>query len=548
MTNKDVAKTFQLLGKLLELHGENPFKTRSYSSAYVTIRKLGYPVIEKSKEELQEVPGIGKAISEKIVELGETGEISALNKYLDKTPKGIVELLQVKGFGPKKVKAVWEEMGVESPGELLYACQENRLVELKGFGAKSQETLKAQLIYFLDSQGKYLYGHVIEESKELLFKLKKEFSPARFDFINGLRRKMPIVDGIEILTTVDLEIVMKFILSLTETEQINESIHYKGSKIIIRYCAQADYDQLLFKGSGSPDFIDAWLKKYGAPSEPETRDSFKSKGLAFIPPETRELPEIIELASKVDRLGLIDYSDIKGVVHTHSTFSDGTNTVEEMAQASIDEGYEYLVMSDHSKAAFYANGLTEDRVLHQMEVIDQLNDKYEELHIYKSIECDILYNGDLDYDDEFLTNFDLVIASVHSNLKMDKAKSTERIIKAIEHPATSILGHPTGRLLLSREGYPLDHVAIIDKCADCNVAIEINASPYRLDLDWEWIYYARERGVLLSINPDAHSIAGIGDIKYGIDAARKGGLIVSECLNAKSKAEFDLWIDEQKSC
>ena len=548
MTNKDVAKTFQLLGKLLELHGENPFKTRSYSSAYVTIRKLGYPVLGKSKEELQEVPGIGKAISEKIVELNDTGELVLLNKYLDQTPKGIVQLLQVKGFGPKKVKAVWKEMGIESPGELLYACQENRLVELKGFGAKSQETLKAQLIYFLDSQGKYLYGHIIEESTELLLKLRKEFNNAKFDFINGLRRKMPIVNGIEILTTEDLSSIEPFISNLSESEQMGDYFHYKGSKVILNGTTVAEYDDNLFRGSGSEDFVDTWINKYGLPIMSDNRESFKANGLAYIPPETRELPEIIEQAQKTGRLGLIDYSDIKGVVHTHSTFSDGTNTVEEMALASIDEGYEYLVMSDHSKAAFYANGLTEDRVIHQMKLIDELNENYQEFHIYKSIECDILYNGDLDYDDEFLTHFDLVIASVHSNLKMDKAKATERILKAVSHPATSILGHPTGRLLLSREGYPLDHIAIIDQCAEYNVAIEINASPYRLDLDWEWIYYAREKGVLLSINPDAHSIAGIGDIRYGIDAARKGGLLLSECLNAKNKVDFDSWINEQKSC
>ncbi len=549
MENKEVAKNFQLLGKLLELHGENPFKTRSYSSAYVTIRKLGFPVIEKPKEELLNIQGIGKAISDKIEELRETGKIATLERYLDQTPKGIIELLQIKGFGPKKVRAVWKEMGIESVGELLYACQENRLVELKGFGAKTQEALQAQLIYFLDSKGKYLYGHIINEGRKLKRYLLNHFKHSRFEFINGLKRKMPIVDGIEILMDHKEDEVRMFLTSLSECEIINDSIHFEGSKVVLYPCADsAEFDQLMFKGSASESFLNAWYDTIGIDTFANSRSDFRKLGISYIPPETRESPHLIQLAKKMDSLELIDYSDIKGVVHSHSTFSDGTNTIEEMAQACIEEGYEYLVMSDHSKAAFYANGLSEERVLHQMKTIDDINDRINGLHIYKSIECDILHSGDLDYDDQFLEHFDLVISSIHSNLKMDKKKATDRLLKAIEHPATSILGHPTGRLLLSREGYPIDHKMIIDRCAAYNVAIELNANPYRLDLDWEWIYYAREKEVLISINPDAHSTAGIADIKFGVDAARKGGLKVSECLNTKSKAQFDEWISKQKSC
>jgi len=213
-----------------------------------------------------------------------------------------------------------------------------------------------------------------------------------------------------------------------------------------------------------------------------------------------------------------------------------------MAQASIDLGYDYLVMSDHSKAAFYANGLNEERVLEQINEIDELNNELTDFRIFKSIECDILYDGKLDYDDEFLNNFELVIASVHSNLKMTQEKAMHRLLTAIAHPAVSILGHPTGRLLLSREGYPIDHRAMIDACAENNVAIEINASPYRLDLDWTWIGYAQRQGVLLSINPDAHSTEGIKDIKYGVYAARKGGLSPNNCLNTMSRADFEAWM------
>ena len=543
MTNKEVANVFNTLGKIMELHGENPFKTKSYSSAYINIRKLPFSVIDKTKEELIQLPGIGKAIAEKIVELKETGEISALNSFLDKTPKGIVELLGVKGFGPKKVKAVWEELHVESPGELLYACYENRLVELKGFGAKTQETLIDQLTYFLDSQGKYLFGHIEEESIELLSKLRGHFSDFRFEFTRTLQRKMPVVDGIEILTDGDVSLMVDYISELPEIELINEVYHYKGSKVLFYPCHSDDFDNELFCQGGSEAFISSWLSQYPIPTGGGVdRESFEQLGIAFIPSESRELSGIIDKAAHTLDLSLIELSDIRGVVHCHSTYSDGTNTLREMAQASQSAGYEYLVISDHSKAAFYANGLNEDQVFQQMIEIDRLNAEFSDFRIFKSIECDILYDGSLDYDDQFLKEFELVIASVHSNLKMPLEKATERIIKAVENPATTILGHPTGRLLLSREGYPLDHKKVIDACAKNGVVIEINASPYRLDLDWEWIQYACEKNVMLSINPDAHSIAGIKDIAYGVIAARKGGLRADQCLNTKGVNDFLEWL------
>lgn len=545
MTNKEVANVFNTLGKIMELHGENPFKTRSYSSAYINIRKLPFPVVEKSKEELQTYPGIGKAIADKIIELKETGELFTLNKYLEKTPPGVVQLLGMKGFGPKKIKAVWEQLNIESPGELLYACHENRLVELKGFGAKTQASLIDQLTYFMDSQGKYLFGHVIQEGIELLGILRDKFQSDRFEFTRTIQRKMPVVDGIEILTTADEEGINKELSTLSEVELSEGSYYFKGTKVIIYQSTEDYYNDALFLYSGSDEFISSWQEEYDIPDDGGlSSDSFKALDLAYIPPEARESANILQEAEETDDLQLIVQEDIRGVVHTHSVYSDGTNTVKEMAEASQSAGYEYLVMSDHSKAAFYANGLDEDRVLQQMREIDQLNKEMSNFRVFKSIECDILYDGSLDYDDEFLQRFELVIASVHSNLKMPIDKATDRILKAVSHPATRILGHPTGRLLLSREGYPIDHEKIIDACADHGVSIEINASPYRLDLDWSWIDYARFKGVLLSINPDAHSIAGIKDIEFGVIAARKGGLRAAECLNAKTLSEFEQWINK----
>ena len=547
ISNKDVALKFNLLGKLLELHGENPFRTRSYSSAYITIRKLPTSVITTEKEDLLQIKGIGKAIADKIVELRETGEIKTLTRYLEKTPPGIVEMLQMKGFGPKKIKVIWEQMGIETPGELLYACEENRLVDLKGFGAKTQQSLKQQLEFFLDSQGKYLLGHIESAAYELRSVLQQEFKEGRIEFINGLRRLNPIVDGIEILSSISSKEIIEF---LTSEELINpdlNDLYYQGIRIVLNYCPLDKFNSTWFKLSASSVFIEEWTKNHTITEESDAAQ-FAANGFAFIPPELRESAEILNQASKMDHLDLIRLEDIKGVIHTHSTYSDGTATVEAMAQSCMDLGYDYLVMSDHSKAAFYANGLTEDRVLQQMNEIDILNAQNDSFRIFKSIECDILYDGSLDYSDDFLSHFDLVIASVHSNLKMTEEKAMQRLLNAIAHPAVTILGHPTGRLLLSREGYPIDHVSIIDACAQHNVAIELNASPYRLDLDWQWISYAQKKGVLVSINPDAHSIEGIKDIKYGVYAARKGGLGQSHCLNAMGLREFSEWIKEHKAC
>ncbi len=547
MNNKEIARQFNLLGKLLELHGENPFKTRSYSSAYVTIRKLPYPVIDRTKEELLQVKGIGKAISEKIVELKETGEIGALSNYIQNTPPGIVEMLQIKGFGPKKIKVVWKELEIDTPGELLYACEENRLIDLKGFGLKSQDNIKQQLEYYLDSRGKYLYGHIETEAHDLIQLLRADLGESNIEFINGIRRMYPVVDGIELLTDAQQDLLKSLLDNLPEYETEGDTMTYRGIKVSVTYVSKTSYQESLFKHSASDEFLEAWSDKFGFDSM-DDKEYFSSHNLAYIPSELRESPDMIDLAQSVEDLDLIDLTDIKGVVHAHSTYSDGTATVREMAQACIDLGYQYLVMSDHSKAAFYANGLKEDRVLAQMEEIDRLNAEYESFKIFKSIECDILYDGSLDYDDDFLVHFDCVITSVHSNLKMTQDKAMERLLGAIRHPATTILGHPTGRLLLSREGYPIDHQELIDACAEHNVSIEINASPYRLDLDWSWIPYAQERGVMLSINPDAHSTAGIKDIRYGVLAARKGGLKSQNCLNAKNCSQFSEWISKHRPC
>lgn len=543
MTNKEIATEFNLLAQLMELHNENPFKIRSYASAYINIRKLPFEASEASQEKLLEVNGIGKAVAEKIEELNLSGRIRYLESYKEKTPGGVIEMLGIKGLGAKKILQLWKELGIESPGELLYACAENRLIELKGFGAKTQESIANQIRYFLDSKGKYLFGHIYQEGEALIQVFRAAFSEARFEFTKEYQRKMPVLDSISIISTANKEKCMTFCTGHEDFEETTGEFTYKNVKFDIQFTSEEELNAIRFANSCSTEFIESFKKTFPSLSyHHEEEELFRQAGLHFIPAESRELPEILKSSSLSNLWELIAEKDIKGVVHTHSTWSDGLNSIAEMAQHSQNKAYEYLVMSDHSKSAFYANGLSEDRIAMQMEEIDRLNKSYTDFKIFKSIECDILYSGDLDYDDSVLASFDLVIASIHSILKMDEEKATSRLIKAIENKYTRILGHPTGRLLLSREAYPIDHKKVIDACACHGVVIELNANPYRLDIDWTWIDYAVSREVLISINPDAHNIKGIEDIKFGVFAARKAGLQTTQCLNAKNLKEFEDWV------
>ena len=545
MTNKEVAKTFKILADLMELHGENKFKIRSYSNAYITFRKLGQPLTEMTDEEIKSIRGVGAAIAQKTRDLLNSGTFKTLEDFKEKTPPGVQEMLSVKGFGPKKILTIWKDLGVETIGELLYACNENRLIELKGFGKKTQDDLTKTLEYFLRSKDKFHFAAVEEEADDLVTEIADRLPDCKVSLAGEIRRKGNIVSEIEVLiggAFNQSEIIDNQLLTLKKEKDSGIEAHTINEiPVFIRNCKKEEFGSKLFKFTATKKFMSSFLKKYdgkdfrGLENESEV---FEKTGLTFIVPELREDEYFLEKAAAGNLPELITKKDIKGVVHTHTTYSDGLNTLEEMAQAAQKMGYEYIAISDHSKAAFYANGLKEDRLRQQWAEIDVLNSKMENFTILKSIESDILSSGELDYPDEILKEFDCIIASVHSNLKMDIDKATTRIIKAIENPYTNILGHPTGRLLLSRKGYPLDHQKVIDACAANNVAIELNAHPWRLDLDWSWIPVAMEKGVKISINPDAHSIEGILDIHYGITSARKGGLTKEMCLNALSAEDF----------
>jgi DNA polymerase (family 10) len=545
MTNPDIARHFNTLAKLMELHKDNPFKIRSYSSAYNKLRKMDEPLAGKTEAELQQIEGVGKAIAAKIHELATTGVMETLEKWKAQTPEGIQEMLSIRGFGPKKVKAVWDGLGVTTVGQLLYAINENRLVELKGFGAKTQETLREKLEFHQRSRGQFHFRTLDRVATPLLEELQRQFPEERFARTGALRRACPTLTHLALLTTLapaPIAIGATEIAGLenitTQEDQTNATID--GFPVVLHHCQMANFGSKQFRYTGAPAFLNAFVAAFpgqefqGLANE---ADVFEKAGIPPIPPELREDDRWITSAQNGKLPVLLETTDIKGVVHSHSTYSDGIHTLREMAEAARDKGFGYLVISDHSKTAVYADGLSIDRVKEQWAEIDVLNEELTPFHIYKSIESDILTDGSLDYPEEILAGFDFVIASIHSGLNMDEETATARLLKAIANPHTSILGHPTGRLLLSRSGYPIDHKRIIDACAEHKVVIELNANPYRLDMDWSWIPYAVERGVPISINPDAHSMGGIDDIRYGVLAARKGGLTAAGCWNARAIAQ-----------
>jgi len=535
MTNKEIASTFKDLGAIMELHGENPFKIKSYNSAYITLRKWDQPLVDMSLEEIQAIKGVGKAISSKIRELADTGDLETMQKYRDKTPVGIQEMLRIKGFGPKKVKVVWKDLEVESVGELLYACNENRLIELKGFGQKTQDDLIKKIEYFLQSKDKFHYARIEKASEDLIAWIQEQLSDASISLTGAMRRKDTIIEVVELLIDGNVKSIFDEENLILESSEGNifKARTAENLPVIIYQCSKEEFGSKLFQYTATSDFLNAFIKKYPKQSFKNIKEEatiFEQVSLPFIVPELREDEYFLERISNGNIPNLITNKEIKGVLHTHTTYSDGLHSLEDMVKYAQSQGYEYIGITDHSKSAFYANGLKEDRVLEQMQAIDALNTEMDDFVIYKGIESDILNDGSLDYSEDLLAQFDFIIASVHSNLKMDETKATNRLIKAIENPYTTILGHPTGRLLLSREGYPIDFQKVIDACAANGVSIELNANPLRLDIDWKWIPYALEKGVYISINPDAHSKEGIHDIQWGVLAGRKGGLSAAQCL------------------
>jgi DNA polymerase (family 10) len=555
MENKTIARTLRLLSQLMELHDENPFKIKSVANAAFKVDKLPYPIASKTLAEIEQVDGLGKSIAGKIWEIIESNSLLDLSELLNKTPPGIVEMMRIKGLGPKKILIIWKELGIENVGELYYACNENRLIEAKGFGLKTQEEIKKTIEFNMASNGRFLYAQVESFAEALLDQIKNEIKPEHVWLTGQYRRRSEIIDSLDLIVVKELD---HTILQKLESWDIDgleihgNQIKFQTEQGVIVHLHFVNNNELgweLILKTGNQEHVEilkSMLKGVDIDGKTES-EIYELAGIPYIEPELREGDNEFKLVKSNSLPQLIEYSDLRGSLHNHSTWSDGVHTLEEMALFCKNElKLEYLGICDHSKSAFYANGLNETRISAQQREIDELNKKLSPFKIFKGIESDILYDGSLDYSDEVLGSFDFIVASVHSVLNMNELKATERLIKAIENPYTTILGHPTGRLLLSRSGYPIDHKKVIDACAANQVIIEINANPLRLDLDWRWHQYAISKGVMLSINPDAHRKEGFNDMKFGTLIARKGGLSKENCLNAMNFEQISIFFEQKK--
>lgn len=551
MDNKAISKIFKLCSQLMELHNENPFRTKSMASASFKLDKLPFRIAEANIQELSAQPGIGKSIAEKAKEVAATGTFKELQTLMENTPSGIVDMLNIKGLGPKKIQIIWKELKIESIGELLYACNENRLVEAKGFGLKTQEDIKKSIEFSISNKGWFLYAKVLPWAERFFTDLKSHFPASLLSFTGDFRRKCEILSTVDLLISEHIDSVEKFLGAYTLIEKTENSIELTddlGFTFKVFSSNINDFYRDLILSTGSTAHLDLLYNILpDLPLLSSEEAIYRNLGLDYIEPQLREGLNEIDQAQNHSLPKLIEYRDLRGTLHNHSTYSDGVHSLEQMAlHCKGVLGLEYLGICDHSKTAVYANGLTIERLEEQWKEIAALNEKLAPFKIFRGIESDILGDGLLDYPDEILAKFDFVVASVHSNLKMDEEKATARLIKAIENPYTTILGHPTGRLLLSRAGYPLDFKKIIDACAANGVVIEINANPLRLDLDWRWHRYAVEKGVLLSVNPDAHRTEGLQDMQYGVLVAQKGGLQANNCLNTYSLDDITAYFYKKK--
>lgn len=567
MDKKQLSQILDEISTLLEIKGENPFKSRAYMMAARTIlAQSAEPGELIESGEIRNLKGIGTALADKITQLVKTGNLAYYDNLKTSVPKGLVEMTAIPGFGPKKVRKVYEALGIQSIRELEYACQENRLVDLEGFGTKTQERILQGIEFLRKHQDRHLY-HRAEAAARPLFEAVREHPKViRADLAGSLRRKKETIKDIDIVASArveDVEEIMHFFARQPQVERATGQGPTKSSVVLkqginadLRIMPDEKFPYILHHFTGSAEHntaVRSLAKKRGVkvsehglftehdeliPCRDEA-EIFAALGLAYIPPELREDHGEIEAAAQGKIPRLVELADLRGILHCHSTFSDGANTVEEMALAVKNLGYHYFGLCDHSQIVVYARGLEPERVKEQHALVDELNPQFEGFKIFKGTECDILNDGSLDYPDEVLASFDFVVASVHSNLGMNAQDATNRVLKAMRNPHVTILGHPTGRILLGREGLPLDVHRIIDAAAEYKVAIELNASPYRFDIDWRYCQYAKEQGVYISINPDAHSIEGLNDMEYGIGIARKGWLEKENVLNAMGVEEVE---------
>ena len=546
---KEAIKQINLFADLMEFNGANRFKISAFRGAANTLRRVDGDIETMLQDgSITDNKGIGKGIQAFLYELSDNGVVKELENLSKSVPEGIIDILQIRGLGVKKVKLIHETLGVNSINVLAEACLNNKLSEVKGFTVKSEYSILEEIEKQSKNRLFMRYNRAEHLGAQLIDRLLEFELCSKVEFTGELRRKMEVISKIEIICSIsDRD---NFNSNLDKLYKNNKLVENKSSEMVevelganipiyLILTDEENYVSQLFNTTGSEEFLQEVDSNESSDYENEEQ-VFKAVDIPYIIPEMRE-HEYWDAPKQLRTNSNLLKDNFNGLLHFHTTQSDGANTLLEMAQGALEFGYKYLAVCDHSKSVFYANGLTEKRVIKQKEEINYVSDELG-IRIFHGIESDIMKDGSLDYSDEFLHNFDFVVASVHSIFGLPEDEMTSRIISAIENPHTDVLGHPTGRLLLARDSYKLDIKKVIEACATNNVTIEINASPHRLDLDWRNIYYARELGCKFAINPDAHSVKGIEETIFGINIARKGGIQNNEVINCYSEAEFEEYL------
>ncbi|HEY3663442.1 MAG TPA: DNA polymerase/3'-5' exonuclease PolX [Chthoniobacterales bacterium] len=563
---EQIIDVLETIATLLELQEENPFKIRAYTNAARSIETWGGNLRELAEQDrLQEIPGVGQAIAGKISELVLTGESKFFDELRAKFPPGILELFGLPGLGAKKIKALYEKLQVGSIADLKKACAEGRVAELPGFGKTTQEKLALTITNRAKQTGSFRLGAVAAEAEQILDDLRQHPAAARVSTAGSYRRRKEIVRDLDfIVATKEPEEVTEFFVRHALVESViargatKTSVRlHSGIQADLRVVSTAEYPFALgyFTGSKEHNIVlrnralqRGWtLNEYRlAPLESETKkkkpvlqiptvrdetELYRALDLDFIPPELRENSGEIEAAADGRLPRLLEPENLRGTFHCHTSASDGRNSLEEMAEAAQELGLQYLGIADHSRSSIQAGGLDRARLRTQVAAIRKLNKAFEGFRLFAGVECDILRDGSLDFDDETLGELDYVVASVHSAFQLPEAEMTKRIIRAISNPHVTFLAHPTGRLLLSRDSYAVDIPAILEAAAETGTWIEINAAPKRLDLDWRWWPLAKEKGVKCVINPDAHGVERLQELWFGVGVARKGWLTRDDVVN-----------------
>lgn len=561
MTNKQIARVLKETAALIELTGGNAFRARAFHNAARTIDRLEEPAVGRLEAgSLTSVPGIGKGLADQIAALVDTGTFEVRDELMAAVPPGLRDVLRIKGLGAKKVRALWQELDVTSLDDLQHAAQTGRIADLSGFGRRTQETILEQIDVLRTYLSRRRYAEVVPAATALLERLRAHEALRRVEPTGDYRRRMETLERVDLLAAADepgvaLEsLTTAFDVATAPSAELPtlEGTLPDGFPFRLVVTTPDAFGSAWWRTTGSEAHLAAFIEAAGEPDAAADEAAvYERAGLDPIPPELRE--DRGELAAARDRAlpRLLTVDDLRGTLHNHSTYSDGTHTLEEMAEAARALGLSYFGVCDHSQSLTIANGMSAERVRAQQRDVAALNARYEAdgigFRVFSGIESDILADGRLDYPDDVLETFDFVVASIHSGFNMTVDEATVRLIRAIEQPYTTILGHATGRLLLSREGYPVDHERVIAACAEHGVAIELNANPYRLDMDWRWIQEATRQGVMIAINPDAHATDQLEYVRWGVAVARKGWLTAEQCLNALPLDAFADWLERHRA-